>query len=582
MRVTLFPVRVISFCKLLLIFLHCLVSKNSFSQLTRDTNKTITVAIAPGYDSVGSFHRFWLGNGYRKIWAAPFSTKVFRLNEEKGGLTPQEMGGGFQTKSLRLKDAGGRQWVLRSVQKYPERRLPQNLRNTIAQRILQDQVVTVHPFGALTVPPLAKALGLTHTNPQMVYISDDPALGKFRQEFANGVFLFEERGAIDTFRTISTANLQKELEEEGSVRVVQTMVLRARLLDFLLGDWDRHEGQWRWEAKGQKGETVYYPVPHDRDYVYYNTSGILPWLVARQWQMSRFQGFRNEIRNVDIYNFNNRYFDRYFLQSLDADAWKEQVGFVQNKITDDVIRQAIRRMPDTIYSLTGEHLIRTLLSRRNNLMNTALAYYHSLSEIVDVPATDKDEYFEMVHKPGGKIAVAVSKMAGSQRTEKILFNRELDPAVTKEIRLYGLGGNDRFFITGKESSPIKIRLIGGNGRDEFDVSSENPNKRNIYVYDRSDQENHYTSNALLRASTDSTVNLFDRRNFKYNRSIPMLYLFYNVDQRTFTSLGWVFQKHGFRKEPYASRHELVAGYAAVRGSFAFAYQADWRQVFGKF
>ena len=71
-----------------------------------------------------------------------------------------ETGGGFQTKSLRLRDASGKNWVLRSVQKYPERRLPSYLQNTVAQRILQDQVVTVHPFGALTVPALASALNI--------------------------------------------------------------------------------------------------------------------------------------------------------------------------------------------------------------------------------------------------------------------------------------------------------------------------------------------------------------------------------------------------------------------------------------
>ena len=56
-----------------------------------------------------------------------------------------------------VKDASGKQWVLRTIQKYPERGLPPTLRPTIAKDILQDQVSASHPYAALVVPPLAEA-----------------------------------------------------------------------------------------------------------------------------------------------------------------------------------------------------------------------------------------------------------------------------------------------------------------------------------------------------------------------------------------------------------------------------------------
>lgn len=560
-----------------------LLPQAAFGQRLSPNTDSFTVAVAPAYDSAGAFHRFWLGEGYRHVWAAPVKLKVFRLAAEKGGLTPLEGGGSRQTKSLRLRDKAGKQWVLRSVQKYPERGLPVYLRNTVAQRILQDQVVTVHPFGALTVPPLANALGIAHTNPQIVYVPDDPALGKFRAEFGNSVLLFEERGAIDTFRTIATDLLQAKLESIEDPTVDQKKVLRARLLDMLIGDWDRHEGQWRWEEKRVNGETVFLPVPNDRDYVFYNTTGLLPRLVGAQQSTARFQGFKNEIAHIETYNFNSRFFDRYFLSGLSEQDWADEIAYVQMTLTDGLIRSAVHRMPDTIFALTGEAIIRTLIARRTNLKDNALGYYRFLSRYVDVPGSAKAERFAIEHKADGGVEISVFyKPAGSEK-EKQVYLRLFDPLVTEEVRLYGLGGNDLFSVKGTESSFIRIRMIGGDGVDRFEAAKENPNRPQLYVYDRKDQENVYPRRGMrLRLSTDTAVNHFDRRNFRYNISMPVINLFYNIDQRTFFSAGWAFVKHGFRQEPYASRHEVVAGYSPVRGAFAFRYNADWRNVFGKY
>lgn len=537
---------------------------------------SVRVAIEPAYNTVGTFHRYWLGEGYRKLWAAPVLLPLLDLSRAKGGLTPKEMGGGLQTKSLRLRDASGREWVLRSVQKYPEKGLPANLRNTIAQKILRDQVVTVHPFGALTVPPLAKALGLSHTNPQVVYLGNDSALGEFADSFANSVLLFEERGALDTFRTIKTEKLQNELEGKKAAKVSQKIVLRARLLDMLLGDWDRHEGQWRWEQRVVDGKPTYYPVPHDRDYVFYHTTGILPWMVSAQWQTARFQGFLPRIRHIESYNYNNRFFDRYFLNELDKEDWQEQIAFVQNTLRDELIRSAVKRMPDTIYALSGEKIVQTLIARRNNLAVDALRYYHYHSRIVDIPASAKAETLQVQYREDGRLAVTISTN-GEQ-----LYYRKFDPGITREIRLYGLGGGDVFSVEGKNVSPIVVRLIGGEGKDSYVLATDKMNHRRIHIYERKGEANKFSPFGKHHLSADPSANGFDRRNFRFDMAAPVFNLFYNVDQRTFASLGWMFQKHSFRKEPFASRHQFMVGYSAVRGSFALQYSGEWRQVMGRF
>ena len=158
---------------------------------------SITIAVAPEYNNVGGFHRFWLGESYRTIWATPVKIRVIDLSKEKGGLTVTKLGGGMQTRSLRVVDPTGKEWAIRTVQKYPEQGLAENLRETIAKDIAQDQVSTNHPFAALVVPDLAGALGLPHAKPEIVYIGDDPGLKEYRKDFANAVYLIEARSPFD-------------------------------------------------------------------------------------------------------------------------------------------------------------------------------------------------------------------------------------------------------------------------------------------------------------------------------------------------------------------------------------------------
>lgn len=547
------------------------------------TADSVTVAIAPDYDSVSGVHRFWFGESYRKLWAAPVTLKVFHLEKEKGGLTIEQRGGGLQTRSLRLKDKSGQEWVLRTIQKYPERGLPPNLRATIAKDILQDQVVTAHPFSSLTVPPLAAALGIPHANPQIVYVPDDPALGEFRQDFANAVFLFEEREPVDAARTDNTDKTQRKLEEDNDTRVNQQIVLRARLLDMLLGDWDRHEDQWRWEREKDKKKVVYTPVPRDRDQVYYNTTGVFPWILSHQWLKSKFQGFHDNIRDINGFNFNARYFDRYFLNGLDEEEWKTQINYLQTTLTDSLIRAAIHLLPDTIYQLSGEKIIQTFITRRNNLGKEALKYYAFISKNADIPASDKQELFDITKQPGGKVDVAIYKVKKDGTRDDLIYHKNFDPSVTKEVRLYGLAGHDVFRVQGNASSPIKIRMIGGDDKDSFYIAPEVRNNGRLFVYDRSDQPNALPGRgeANIRTARDSVVNSFNRKSFLFDRFGPLFMAQYNPDQGLLIRADMMLEKQGFRKEPYAQQHQFMISYFTGRKAFMLQYTADYKKLIGE-
>jgi len=205
---------------------------------------------------------FWMGSNYRKEWNKTVVAPVIDLSTEYGGLTPVKRGGGKQTKSLKLEDKDGQEWSLRTIDKDPEKAIPENFRNSVAADIVQDLISASNPYAPLTVPVLAKAVGVTQASPELFFVPDDPALGYYRPMFANTVCLLEKKDPVPSgVDTKSTGKVLQKMTEDNDHVVDQHNLLQARLLDMLVADFDRHWDQWRW-AEGDTGKgKIYYPIP---------------------------------------------------------------------------------------------------------------------------------------------------------------------------------------------------------------------------------------------------------------------------------------------------------------------------------
>src|SRR4051812_34911316 len=67
-----------------------------------------SMAASLKYSHPSFFKRLWLGTNYRTAWSTPVTLPLFHLHIM--GFTIKELGGGQQTKSLRLLDSAGREW----------------------------------------------------------------------------------------------------------------------------------------------------------------------------------------------------------------------------------------------------------------------------------------------------------------------------------------------------------------------------------------------------------------------------------------------------------------------------------------
>ena len=560
------------------------------------TDSTRVVAADPGLRA-GPVKRFFFGDSYRDAWTTPVSVPVLDLGREHGGLVPMKRGGGYQTVSLRMVNPEEREFVLRQVRKRPDLLLPPALRPTFAADVLADQMQTSNPYAALAVPVLADAAGIYHATPQARVIPDDPRLGTYQEAFANTFVLVEERPAGDVSAlphfggaedVDGTTTMLQQLRGDNDVRVDQPFFLRNRLFDLLIGDWDRHEDQWRWaqfepfeldpslEGDARTQGRVYRAIPRDRDQAFFRLSGLLPRL-ARFVVRGLDDFFREDFDHVLDLTENSIALDRRLLNELSREEWQAVARDLQARLTDDVLREALTRWPPEIDALYGEDVLRTLQSRRDQLPEAADDFYELLARVVDVVGSDKHERFVVEHRDG-ETEVTVYKTNKEGEDQKVIYHRVFFHDETRELRLYGLSGRDRFEIRGVGSGPY-VRVVGGPGEDTF---VDRTGARRAHYYDSERGNTIELGRARLSLSDAPENNSYDPDSYTYPYYLVMPFVAYNATDGPFLGAGVTFIRPGFRREPYSASHTIRANVATYTGAVNVGYRGHWVDRIGGF
>ena len=560
---------------------------SEFPELAKDTitihsNKYQDSAVIPAnkdYADVSGFKRLMLGNNYRKEWATSVKLKVFNVNKEHGGFKIEGLGGGHQTKVLHLKDSAGAKWALRSLNKNPANAIPKNLRNTIAAGIVQDMISASHPYGALPVPTLATALGLVHSSPQYYYVPDDYSLGIYRPIFANTMCMLEEQNpTLDGSKGKSTFQIFNKLRDKDDHKVDQKLLLKARMLDFLVADWDRHQDQWKWGTIDTGKQKIYYPIPHDRDQSLFYSDG---WIMkyATLHYLPFLMGFRYNIPRVKWQAYAARYFDRVYLNELDANEWEQTLKEFKTVLTDSVIAESVKNFPPEIAALDSGKVAEKLRSRRDLMAGKGMVYYKFLSKRVNILGSNKDEVFH-ISKAGKGLMVNVYARKKNGDTDMVMYSRQFDPHVTKELRLYGFNGNDLFEVDDNVHSKIKIRMIGGQGADTFNIKGHVPN----CIYDFKKDNNivlahHKTRNMM---SSNPTVNNYNEKEENYTEWwLPQLEVGYNAEDGFLIGGGIHERTFNFRKTPYSTDQKLTTLFAVADKAYQIKYTGAFLDLFHK-
>jgi hypothetical protein len=517
--------------------------------------QSVTVAAGAQYADSHAGQDWLLGKGYRDLWAEPIEVEVLDLESSGAGLSPVMRIGGLQTLGLALAGEDGRAYTFRSVDKRGLLVLPDGFRETGLEYIIQDQVSSSMPAADLVAAGLAKAAGILHADHRLVVMPDDPRLGEFREDFAGVLGTFYEHPTDGSFGSTEVLGDDEYLERRsaGSDFADSRAFLRARLLDLLIGDWDRHYGQWRWAR--MPGRERLQPIPEDRDQAFSRYDG-LALIITRAGggQMTDFQpGFPP----VGRIAFNGSDFDRIVLTDIERAEWIEIATDMRADLDDRAIEAAVARLPEPYLALRGAELVDTLRARRDGLVDYAAEYYEYLAGQVDVHGTDRDESTVVEQFADGSVEVTMGFV--DECAERTHFRRLFEPHETSEIRIYLAGGDDRVTVEGVGAGRIRVRVIGGPGTNLL----EGPGHGSVEYYENLDGDGY--TNKLTAEAARAAFSPMLGANFEIQvpgapyrdwgtELAPVFVGRYHFDLGLALGGGIDLKQFGFGRVPWAARH----------------------------
>jgi hypothetical protein len=527
--------------------------------------ETREVVIGARYRA-GGFHRFLLGEDYRELWAMPITVEVLDLGAEKGGLTPVRRVGGQQTRGLAFKGADGRSYTFRSVDKDPTEILPPDLKDTFAASVVQDQIAASHPASAVIAVPILEAAGVIHQTPRLVVLPDDPRLGEFREAFAGQVGTFEEYptpGFAGATEILGHEEFWKRLRA-GQARPDTRAFLRARLVDLLIGDWDRHRRQWRWASvPGREG---FQPIPEDRDQAFARYGGFVLDLVRAQFP--QLVEYGRGYSPLEGSTWNGRDVDRDLLTGLERPVYEEIAADLQRRITDEVIDAAVAQMPEAYQVVDAKRLRRDLRARRDELDEEAVRFYEHLAGEVDVFATTGADRIRAERK-GRTLKVEITTASGAT-----WFTRTFDDD-TNDVRIFLVGGGDEVTVTG-EGGP-DLRILTAEGRDV--ITSEHRGRTHVYHPTDADRVTGADVHDAPYTPPPPIANApwIPARDWGSHTLVPIPWVGAGGDIGVFLGAGLVHTDFGFHRHPWASRQTLKGGFATLARTFRVEYEAEVRR-----
>lgn len=548
------------------------------------------ISAGPQYKRSG-WHQFLFGKNYREEWSTPVALPFFLLDRARGGLREDKLGGGHQTTSLHLEDKNGQKYTLRSVDKRLGKVLPENFKGTFIENFANDEVSMSDPYGAITVPLMAESSGIYHTNPQYVYLPRQDALDSLNDKLSGKVYLFEQKlkgnwsnagnlGNFDKF--YSTWDVMKKLMQDTEDRADQKTFLKSRLFDMLLGDWDRHEDQWAWGEVKKNDRKIFIPVPQDRDQVFFKHDGVLLNLAISAAGIHYMQSFSDRINNVNTFNYEQRGLDRFFLNELNKKQWDSIAKGLQYSLTDSVIENSVRQLPPEIFAISGRKIISNLKSRRNHLLEYADQYFLFLAKETEIIGTKGRDYFNIKRLNDNETSVNIFDIKKDGDKEgSPYYSRTFLTNETKEIRLFGLSGNDVYHTEGKVSNGLKIRIIGGSDKDSMFINSMAGHRTKTFIYD--DKNNYIQTSGSVKQKmySDSDIHKYQYMDYVYDKKGLKPAIFYSDPDRFYVGVGYGWEHHAWRKWPYVFKQTIGVNYSVSQRALSFTYLGIFPNTIGK-
>ncbi len=545
------------------------------------------------------FKTVW-GAKYKNAYSQPVNARVASLDTLFGGLRVIRQGNEGDYNSLLLADQNGNRYRMRAMEKNAlqiSKKLVFEDNNTKPSEVEKADVPSIkgqdasfytasHPYAVMAVPDMAQAINVFYTTPQLFYVPKQKRLGNYNENFGDDLYLIsiepsersEGEGLFKYPDDVETTDdILIKLRKTGNVFVDEENYIKSRLFDMLIGDWDREPDHWQWaEYYNNYKKNVYVPIPNNRDNAFSSFDGnIFDFTRSLFIGSKQTHVYGKNLTDLKWFNKEGVILDRALLENSGRGQWKYLAKVIQDSITDAVIEKAFNKIPQEVQDESLEDIKQKLKERKKNLVDIADSYYSYLSTLQTIIGTDYDDLFEITRLPNGKTNIRSFTTINGIKSDT-LIDRNYSNKDTKELWIYGLGGKDKFTVTGNENNLVYTRIIGGQDEDVFSLKEG----RRVKVYDYESKPNivEEKKGGTIRFTDVYNLNTYDYRK-QIERSQGLVSAIgYNPDDGFRAALQFAYRVDNFQRNPFSQKHVVNAAYYTGINSFELSYSGEFANI----
>lgn len=516
------------------------------------------------------YNKLW-GRHYRDLYKVPITVQPVHLSSLYGGLrvveqAPKQYG-------LFLENKNGNLYLMRLVGGYTTflesgffKKVynQKEYKETYLDSFIKDAYTITNPYTFIVADKLAGKLSLSAFDPHIYYIPPRSV----QDTIADGtgiedrlVSIYNIGAQVDKADVLETDTILHRIKEDKSFEVDLRVYIRERLFDMLVGDWNKTNDNWKWIGTLRNDSTVYYtPVVVDRVHAFTKVDGFFFKGILGMFGLKCISDYDYTYGNLRKTNGFSFPLDAALTVGCDRSLWLEEARYIKSTLTDEVIDRFFLLLPKEVQGKDTDEIKAKLKARRNGIENVAARYYHLLQKNPVITGTEKDDRFEIVRDYGNNVRIRIYDEA-----DKIVFDKVYDKDAS-EIWIYGLGGNDRFSVSGESGKKSLIVLVGGKGDNSYDI--KNKDKLKIFEY-----KSHSTAGDVLPSKTKmvktdiENVHAYDFNKLKYSTLDFTPWGVYDSDLGLYLGAYVTKTLYGFRRASYTYRHRM--GYNYLNG---FQYQ----------
>ncbi len=534
----------------------------------------------PSATDKSDFYNFLWGEHYRKLYSVPITVPAVTLHTLRGGVKLVEQAADFQGLLLEnnqqqlclLKPLGGYTTFIES-KFFQEVYSKKAFKNTYLDQFIGDGYTIINPYTFISADYLARSAGLSSNNSRIFYLPEHST----KDTVADGTPIANKLVSVIDVPNFNirpnillTEDLLDTIQANKIYQVNQELYIRERLLDMLIGDWNKIPENWNWQAQPQGDSILYTPIVIDRNHAFTKVDGLLFKQMLRVLGLSFITNYDSSVKNIRKENKLGFTLDMALASQSDASVWMEQAQFIRRTLTDSVIDKAFSQLPKGIDDKTIKRISTTVKERRDKLEEIANRYFTVLQRTPVITGTNRSDHFVIDRQNPDSLFIRIY----DKETGQLVFDRKYSRKKTKEIWLYGLEGDDRFEVTGEAKKEMPVFLISGKGDNSYLMDPGHHIR--IYEYKSKKDALDTVPHATKVFSDIPEIHRYDYNKIKYHQISFTPWGIYDSDKGFSLGTFFTYTMYGFKRAPFTYQHRI--GYNYIQG---FMYQGVFPSYDGK-